>query len=73
MSGKGYYGAYYGEILWEVLWKVLRRGIEEGGLHSAVVQKGLKPVKGRAEAGEKEWRRFERARRQGCGQRLTEM
>ena len=36
MSGKGYYGAYYGKYY---------GGNEEGGLHSAVVQKGLKPAK----------------------------
>ena len=36
MSGKGYYGAYYGKYYGNT---------EEGGLHSVVVQKGLKSAK----------------------------
>ena len=40
MSGKGYYGAYYGKYYGKYY-----GGNEEGGLHSAVVQKGLKPAK----------------------------
>ena len=44
MSGKGYYGAYYGKYYGKYDGKYYG-GNEEGGLHSAVVQKGLKPAK----------------------------
>lgn len=40
MSGKGYYGAYYGKYYGKYYGNT-----EEGGLHSVVVQKGLKSAK----------------------------